>query len=252
VSPSKELSVDHETRLLAGTVVAVTGASSGIGRATARALVGLGAMVAVTARRAERLEELQNELGGENLIYTTGDISLAKTSQDLVDAAIHKFGRLDSLVASAGIGMYGGILDNTDDELSGMIDANYRGTVWGVRAAVPSLLAGGGGDIVIIGSVAGVRGGANEAVYAGTKAAQIVFAGALDREYREQGIRVTSICPAAVKTEFAMGKGRTERDAWLDDVMTPEDVAAAVITTLEQPRRLRTTMWSMWSAAEGS
>lgn len=244
--------MDHEIRSLAGTVIAITGASSGIGRATARELVRLGAKVAVTARRADRLNELENELGQDNVVSVAGDVSLAQTNLDLVDAAVSRFGRLDSLVAAAGSGLYGGVLDNSDDELSEMVDANFIGTVWGVRAAVPRLREAGGGDIVIISSVAGIRGGANEAVYAGTKAAQLVFAGALDREVREQGIRVTSICPAAVKTEFAIGHGRSDGDAWLEDVMMPEDVAAAVVTTLQQPRRLRTTVWAMWSAAEGS
>jgi 3-oxoacyl-[acyl-carrier protein] reductase len=100
--------------------------------------------------------------------------------------------------------------------------------------------------------VAGIRGGGHEAVYAATKGAQLVFAGAIDRELREKGIRVTAICPAAVNTEFAMGFGRTEGDAWLSDVMVPEDVAAAIVATLQQPRRLRTTQWTMWSAAEGA
>lgn len=244
--------MNHETRSLAGTVIAITGASSGIGRATARQLVGAGARVAVSARRGDRLKELEEELGHDNVVSVPGDVALAQTSHDLVDAAVSRFGRLDSFVAAAGVGMYGGILDNSDAELSDMVDANFTGTVWGVRAAVPKFLEAGGGDIVIVGSVAGMRGGANEAVYAGTKAAQLVFAAALDREVREKGIRVTSICPAAVKTEFAMGHGRTEGDTWLDDVMMPEDVAHAIVTTLEQPRRLRTTVWAMWSAAEGS
>lgn len=242
----------HETRPLDGTVVAVTGASSGIGRATVHALAELGAKLAVSARREDRLHDLEEQIGRDNVVSVAGDIALAKTNSDLVRAAVDRFGRLDSFVAAAGVGMYGGILDNTDDELAQMVQANYTGTVWGVRSAVPAMLQAGGGDIVIIGSVAGVRGGANEAVYAGTKAAQLVFAGALDRELREQGIRVTTVCPAAVNTEFALGHGRTEGDAWLADVMLPEDVAAAVVTTLQQPRRLRTTMWAMWSAAEAS
>jgi NADP-dependent 3-hydroxy acid dehydrogenase YdfG len=244
--------VDHEARSLAGTVIAVTGASSGIGRAAARQLVSRGALVAVTARRSDRLSELETELGSDKVVSVVGDIVDSSTSHALVEAAVERFGHLDSLVAAAGVGMYGGISDNTDDELQQMVDANYLGTIWSVRAAMPHLLTAGGGDIVIVGSVAGMRGGANEAVYAGTKAAQLIFAGALDREVRAQGIRVSTICPAAVNTEFAIGHGRTAGDGWLDDVMVPEDVAAAVITTLEQPRRLRTTVWAMWSAAEGS
>jgi NADP-dependent 3-hydroxy acid dehydrogenase YdfG len=246
------MSVNHETRSLDGTVVAITGATSGIGRAAARQLVERGARVAITGRRADRLDELVAELGADSALAVPGDIANPSTSNRLVEAAIERWGRLDSLVASAGSGLYGGISENTDDELAAMMDANFAGTVWSVRAAIDPMVEAHGGDIVVISSVAGIRGGANEAVYAGTKAAQLVFAGAVDREVREKGVRVTTICPAAVKTEFAMGHGRTEGDAWLDDVMMPEDVAAAVVTTLEQPRRLRTTVWAMWSAAEAS
>ncbi|MCU1557106.1 MAG: short-chain dehydrogenase/reductase [Microbacteriaceae bacterium] len=241
----------HETRSIQGTVVAVTGASSGIGRETARALVEAGAKVAITARRQSRLDELVDELGPENVVAVAGDIADPATSDALVAAAVERFGRLDSLVAAAGVGMYGGVLDNSNEELTEMAAANYLSTVWNVRAAVPHL-RDDGGDIVVIASVAGLRGGAHEAVYAGTKAAQIVFAGAIDRELREIGIRVTSLCPAAVNTEFALGKGRTAGDPSLDAVMVPEDVAAAVIYTLQQPRRLRTTQWALWSAAESA
>lgn len=241
-----------ETRSLAGTVVAVTGASAGIGRATARLLVEAGAKVAITARREERLTELEAELGSDSVVWVAGDIADTTTNTRLVEAALEKFGRLDSLVAAAGIGIYGGIVDGTDLEMQTMIDTNFTGTVWGVRSVVPTFLKAGGGDIVIVASVAGIRGGADEAVYAGTKAAQLIFAGAIDRELRESGIRVTSLCPAAVSTEFAIGKGRTAGDAWLDDVLTAEDVAGSILFTLQQPRRVRTTQVTMWSAAQAS
>jgi 3-oxoacyl-[acyl-carrier protein] reductase len=241
-----------EVRSLSGTVVAITGASSGIGRAAARQLVDAGARVALTARRESRLIELEKELGQDSVVWVTGDIADPATSTALVDAALAKFGRLDSFIASAGIGMYGGIVDGSDDEMREMIDTNFTGTVWGVRAAVPALLAGGGGDIVIVSSVAGIRGGADEAVYAGTKGAQVIFAGAIDRELRESGIRVTTVCPAAVSTEFAFGHGRTEGESWLDEVLTPEDVAGSILQTLQQPRRVRTSQVTMWSAAQAS
>lgn len=241
-----------ETRSVTNTVVAITGASSGIGRAAARILVGAGARVALTARRGERLEQLEAELGSDSVVWVTGDIAEAETNNRLVEAASAKFGRLDSFIASAGIGMYGGIVDGSDEDMKEMIDTNFTGTVFGVRAVVPTMLAAGGGDIVIVSSVAGIRGGADEAVYAGTKGAQLIFAGAIDRELRESGIRVTTMCPAAVSTEFAFGHGRTEGESWLDDVLTAEDVAGSILHTLQQPRRVRTTQVTMWSAAQAS
>jgi 3-oxoacyl-[acyl-carrier protein] reductase len=110
----------------------------------------------------------------------------------------------------------------------------------------------GGGDVVIISSVAGLRGGGNEAVYAATKFAQVGLAGSLDREVRTDGIRVSTICPAGVHTEFAIGAGRVADDPALKDFLRPEDVGAAVLSVLRQPRRMRTTLWSMYSMAESS
>jgi len=121
-----------------------------------------------------------------------------------------------------------------------------------VRAAVRHFTGHGGGDIVIVASVAGLRGGGNEAVYASTKFAQVGLAGSLDRELRENGIRVSAICPAGVTTEFALGLGRTAGDPSLDELLRPEDVAHAIVTVLEQPRCLRTTLWTMWSMTEQS
>lgn len=241
-----------ETRSLVGTVVAVTGASSGIGRASVRALAAAGAHVAASARREDRLGELVEELGAGSVLAVPGDVRSPADNRRLVAAAVERFGRLDSLVANAGIGAYGGILDHSDDELTEMMETNFAGTVWSVRAAVPAMLAAGGGDVVVISSVAGLRGGADEAVYAATKFAQVGLAGAMDRELREKGIRVSTVCPAGVHTEFAIGRGRTAGDPALDDLLRPEDVAAAVVTVLMQPRRIRTTTWTMWSAAEAS
>jgi len=244
--------VEEEVRSVHGTVVAVTGASSGIGRATVRALVNAGAKVVASARRQGRLDDIVREVGAENVVAVAGDVIYPEVSERLVESAIERFGRLDSLVAAAGVGMYGGVLDHSDEELVEMASANYLGTVWSVRAAVPRMKEQGGGDIVVIASVAGLCGGASEAVYAGTKAAQIIFTDAVDRELRPLGIRAGTICPAAVNTEFALGKGRTAGDPNLESVMVPEDIAAAVLTTLRQPRRLRTTRWAMYSASEES
>ena len=170
----------------------------------------------------------------------------------LIASAVGKWGRLDSVVPNAGIGQYGGILDQTDEQLTTMMDTNYAGTVWTIRAALPPMLAAGGGDVVIVSSVAGFRGGADEAVYAGTKHAQVGLAGSLDRELRAHGVRVTLICPAGTATEFAVGSGRTEDDRRFADWLTPGDVAAAVVTTLRQPRTLRTAIWTLWSMGQGS
>jgi NADP-dependent 3-hydroxy acid dehydrogenase YdfG len=239
-------------RDLAGTVVAITGATAGIGRETARQLVAEGARVALGGRRRERLDELVAELGAEHAVAVEMDVRRPEANARLVAAAVDTWGRLDSVVANAGIGYYGGILDQSDEQLQLMMDTNYAGTVWTVRAALPPMLAAGGGDVVIVSSVAGFRGGADEAVYAGTKHAQVGLAGGLDRELREQGVRVTLICPAGTWTEFAVGNGRTPDDPRASDWLEPGDVASAIVTSLRQPRSMRTSIWTMWSMGQGS
>ena len=236
-------------RDISGTVVAITGASAGIGAASARALAAEGALLVLGARRTERLEELATELG-ENVAVVEMDVRNPGDSTRLVETAYTRFGRFDALVANAGIGAYGGIMDLTDDQLGEMIDTNVAGTVWPIRAAVPGFIEAGGGDIVIVASVAGLRGAADEAVYAATKFAQVGLAGALDRELREHGIRVTTLSPGGTATEFAMGAGRTPDMPGLAEMMRPEDVASAVVTVLKQPRTMRTLLWSMRSIHE--
>src|SRR3954471_13664946 len=241
------------TRSLDGTVVAITGASAGIGASAAYALVEAGARVAVSARREDRLAKIVSDLGDDKVVPVVGDVRRPGLSDALVTAAVDKWGRLDTMVANAGIGAYGGILELDDGTLTEMVETNYLGTVWSVRSAVRQFRAqGDGGDVVIVSSVAGFRGGADEAVYAGTKHAQVGLGGSLDRELRAEGTRVTLICPAGTSTEFAIGAGRTAGSPDLDAYLRPEDVAHAVRTVLEQPRSVRTTVWQMWSMEQQS
>jgi len=238
---------------LEGKVFVVTGASSGIGAASARALAAAGARVVLGARREDRLSSLVVELGSDIALAVHMDVRTPADSERIVAAAVDRFGPLQGVVANAGAGMYGSILDGTDEQLASMMETNYAGTVWTVRAAARRLLAqGAGGDIVIISSVAGLRGDANEAVYAGTKFAQFGLAGALDRELRSKGIRVSSILPASVDTEFALGNGRVKGDPATSGWLRPDDVAHCVRTVLEQPQSVRTTMWAIWPMTEDS
>jgi len=241
------------TRSLEGTVIAITGASAGIGAASAYDLVGAGAKVAVSARREDRLAKIVSDLGEDKVVPVAGNVRDPKLNDTLVKAAVDKWGRLDTIVANAGIGAYGGIMDLDDATLTEMVETNYLGTVWSVRSAVKQFRTqGDGGDVIIVSSVAGFRGGADEAVYAGTKHAQVGLAGSLDRELRAEGTRVTLICPAGTATEFAIGAGRTEGSPELDEYLRPEDVAHAIRVVLEQPRSVRTTVWQMWSMQQQS
>lgn len=241
------------TRAVEDTVVAITGAGGGIGGATARMLLEAGALVVVTDLNEDRLRLIEEEWGADRVAVVVGDIRDEATSDALIARAAESFGRIDSVVANAGIGFYGGVLDYSPSDIRLMMDVNVLGSVWLARAAVRQYrVQATGGDIVIIGSVAGLLiGGGKEAVYAASKGAQINLGYALDRELRSEGIRTTVIAPAGVNTPFAAGDGRFGAGKPSEGhFMHPEDIAAAIIYTLSQPRRMRTELWTMWSLSE--
>jgi short-subunit dehydrogenase len=190
-------------------VVVITGASAGIGRATARELLGAGASVVLGARRRQRLDQLAAEFP-DRVAAVTMDVRIPADSQRLVSTALERFGRLDVLVANTGIGMYGGILDNSDESLAAMLDTNIAGTVWPIRAAVPHMIEAGRSDIVIVASVAGFRGGADEAVYAATKFAQVGLAESLRVELAGTSVRVGVVFPVSTETEFRDAMAREQ------------------------------------------
>jgi 3-oxoacyl-[acyl-carrier protein] reductase len=221
---------------LRGKAALITGASSGIGRASARALAGEGASLVLTARRRQRLETLKAEverLGGEAVIIT-GDACEEATAIKAVKAATKAFGRLDILINNTGVGNYKKLVDTSAKDYDEMIDTNVRSTFLFARHAVPVMVKQKSGTILMISSMAGVYGFGGEAVYCMTKFAQVGFAQALDRELRESGIRVGAICPGGVKTEFAIGKGRTKKGVADSSMLEAEDVAAVVLLACTQ------------------
>lgn len=241
------------SRSLEETVVVVTGAGGGIGGATVRLAVEAGARVVAGDVREEGLAALVAELGADRIAIVVGDVRSPETADALVSEGVRAFGRVDSVVANAAVGFYGGILDQSLDEVELMVDVTVKGTIWLVRSAVRRFREqGGGGDVVVIGSVAGLLiGGGKEAVYAATKGAQVNLGYALDRELRSEGIRTTVIAPAGVNTAFAAADGRFGgADPSTGPFMEPADIAGAVLHTLQQPRRMRTELWTMWSLAE--
>ncbi len=242
----------YQLRELKDQVIVITGATAGMGAATAKELVEQGAKVVLNARNETRLQEMVASLGETQATYVAGDCSEPDISRAVAKAAIDKFGTIDAVVPNAGIGMYGSILDYSDDEVNRMMRTNYEGTVHIIRACLPTMIEKKAGDIVIVASVAGFRGGANEAIYTGTKHAQVGFAGGLDRELREKGVRVALVCPAGTDTEFALGVGRTTGTPILDSYLRSEDVAYQITTILKQPLSVRTHIWTLWSMNQQS
>ncbi len=242
----------YQLRDIRGQVVLITGASSGIGRATAMAFAEEGALLVLNGRDKERLNAVVSEIGSSKAVGVVGDCSSAAVTKEMASVALEKWGRIDSLVANAGTGYFGSVLSGTDDQIVETVNTNYIGTIQLVRAGLPELLKQGGGDIVIVASAAGYRGYANEAVYAGTKHAQVGFAGSLDREVREQGVRVSLISPAGTNTDFAFGNGREPGDPALADYLAPNDVAFQILTVVKMPISMRTQNWGTWSMKQGS
>ena len=233
---------------LSDRVVIVTGASSGVGACTTRALAQQGAKVTAVARSRERMDELFAVLSDVEI--EPGDVRSLSDMERVTQATIERHGRCDALIANAGVGEYADFLDMSAETVQEIIEINLLGTIWAIRAALPQMLEQGRGDIVVVSSVVALIDAAGEAVYAATKAAQKRLAGCLDLELRERGVRVTTLCPGGIKTGFAIGRGREEGSAELDTMLDPDDVAAAILTVLAQPPMVRTTLWGMSSMLE--
>ena len=217
---------------LNGKVALVTGASRGIGRAVAQSLAQNGLELGLASRSGD-------DLGLDGVVAQPCDVRRPDQVEAIVSATVERFGRLDILVANAGVGAYGSFLDLLPDQLEEMVDVNVKGTLYAVRAALPHLLESGEADIVTVASEAGRRGLPLEAVYCASKFAQVGFTRALDHELRERGVRCTNVCPGGVATDFAMGRGRTPEMPELEGMMRPEDVAEVVLFALTRPRNHR-------------
>jgi NADP-dependent 3-hydroxy acid dehydrogenase YdfG len=239
------------TRRLEGKVAIVTGASSGIGAACARALAAEGARLVLTARRRDRLEALAAEISmpGTQTLVVPGDAREEQTALAAIRAA-ETAGRLDILINNAGVGNYKHLVDTSADEYDELMDTNVRSSFLFSRHAVPVMLRQGEGTILMISSMAGVYGFSNQAVYCASKFAQVGFSQALDRELRPHGIKVGVICPGGVKTEFALERGRSVEGVAASEMLEPEDVASSVLLACTQPRGSRIIEIRMRTMAE--
>ena len=206
----------------------------------------------LTGRRQERLDQLKQEAekAGTEAISVIGDAREESTAIKTVEAATQAFGRIDILINNAGVGNYKNLIDTSAEEYDDLMDSNVRSTFLFTRHTVPMMLKQKQGTILMISSMAGVYGFAGEAVYCATKFAQVGFAQALDKELRTQGIKVGVICPGGVKTEFALGRGRTEEGVSQSNMLDPEDVADAVLLACTQAPHSRIIEIQMRTMAE--
>jgi len=193
----------------------------------------IGDRCVVTARDAATVADIVAPHGESALAFSL-DVTNAAQRKHALAQAIERFGGIDVLVNNAGAGNYKNLVDTSADEYDELMDTNVRSTFLFTRHVVPVMLARKSGTILMISSMAGVYGFGGESVYCMTKFAQIGFAQALDRELRGSGIKVGAICPGGVKTEFALGKGRTESSVAASDMLEPEDVASVVLMACTQ------------------
>ena len=223
---------------LTGKTAVVTGASSGIGEATARLLAGHGCNVALAARREDRLEALAAELGDRALAVPT-DVTDPAACEGLVSRAVEAFGAVDVLVANAGLGLGGSIPDGDPEDWHRMFEVNVLGVLYATRAAVRHMLDRGSGDVVIVSSLSGRRvPAADGTVYAATKHALTAVAEGLRMDVSPRGVRVTNVEPGLVRTEFPENQSQSAEQFYAEKDFVPleaENVAAAVLFAVEQP-----------------
>lgn len=190
-----------------GKTIVITGASRGIGEATARHLGALGATVVLAARSADRIGTIAQDIAavGGQAIAVRCDVSLAKDVSALIDTAVAQTGRLDMLVNNAGlIDPIARLADSDPEAWAAVVDVNVKGVYHGLRFAIPEMVARGGGTIVNISSGAATSALEGWSHYCATKAAVLSLTRTADKEYREQGIRVIGLSPGTVATNMQM------------------------------------------------
>lgn len=224
---------------LQGKRVVITGASSGIGRATAIEMARRGAHVVVAARRTELLERVAGECRacGVTAVAVTTDVSSPEQCARLIETA----GEVDVLVNNAGFALFDSVADAALDDLRAMIDTNYFGMVHCTRAVLPRMLERGRGTIVNVASITGIMGFARMSGYCATKFATIGFTEALRNEVVGKGVRVALVCPGTTETEFfaKAERGKMPAASRLLLAVPPERVARAICDAAEDGRYRR-------------
>ena len=231
---------------LEGKVAAITGASSGIGEATALALAEAGAAVALGARRKDRLDDLAGriEAAGGKAVAIEVDVADEASAHAFINGAKEQLGRLDILINNAGVMLLGPIEGSNADEWRQMMNVNVLGLLYCSQAALPILREGGQGHIVNVSSVAGRTASAGAGVYNATKWAVTGFSEALRQEAGHSKIRVTCVEPGFVATELQSHNSEPVQQILdkmmgeIGEVLEPEDIASAILHAVTAPARM--------------
>jgi NADP-dependent 3-hydroxy acid dehydrogenase YdfG len=237
------------TERLDGTVALVTGASSGIGEATAVALAEAGAQVAVAARRRDRLESLADRIGRDRVLVLETDVTDEAQARVMVDQTVARFGRIDTLVNNAGVMLLGPIVDAPVEEWRRMVELNLLGLLYCTHASLPHLLSAADSeprrvaDVVNVSSVAGRVARSGSGVYNATKFGVVAFSESLRQEVTRRHVRVSIVEPGAVATELATHLRPEILEGMLTtfgpmEMLQSEDIAEAITFTVTRPRRM--------------
>lgn len=216
------------------TVVAITGATSGIGRALAEALAPRGVRLALMARSGDVLDELEPELhnaGAADVLVRAGDVGDPEAAPAWIATILEKWGRLDALVNNAGIGIMKPVAELTDAEWDTSLSTNLTGPFRLMRAVLPAMRGAGAGHIVNVSSVAGQVGFAGGGAYAASKFGLEGLSECLMQEVRRDGIKVTILEPGSVDTRFD-AKDPAKDTSWK---IAPEEIARTIVYALESP-----------------
>jgi short-subunit dehydrogenase len=220
-------------------VVAITGASAGIGRATALRLARDGGSIAICARRADRLQQVAGEItaAGGRALAVTADVSRADDMQAFVDAAVAEFGSLDVMMCNAGFGLYGEIDRVTPEQMHRIMEVNFFGTFHASRAALGVFRKQSHGHLIVVSSIVGQRGIPFMGPYAATKFAQVGLAECLRAELLDTGIHVSVLYPISTETEFfgVMTEASGFATRAQGPRQSPDHVADAVARAIRKP-----------------
>ena len=224
---------------ISGKTVLVTGGTRGLGRAIAERLLTEGARVALCGTTQQSVDAALHALGVPDRTFgMTADVSDIKDVRRLVSAVHARFGRIDVLVNNAGAGQFRAVADLSPDEWQRMIGLNLTGAYYCCHEVLPMLRDAGGGDIINISSLAGKNAFAGGAAYNASKFGLNGFSEAMMLDYRNEGIRVSTVMPGSVDTDFGgkqpVADMERQRSSWK---IAPEDIAEIVVTLLKMPRR---------------
>jgi short-subunit dehydrogenase len=217
-----------------GAVVMVTGASRGIGRAVAVAAAAQGARIGLVARDDTALRRVLDEIGGRGVV-AVADVASRPQCEAAVAQVEAALGPIDIVVCNAGVGRYGAFFETDPDDFERLFAVNVLGTLYVLRAVLPSMVERRRGHVVVVGSVAGRMGAPFEALYSGTKFAQVGVAEALAVELSAFGIGVSIVNPGVVDTDFFEARGHGyDRD--FPKLVPPDKVARALVRAVERGR----------------